>query len=71
MAGTVDLELVDLIRIFLYQRGVRGATVNDLRPVVNMNFSKIYDALIYMQDEGEVHYKQRMGYMTWYLNDIA
>jgi hypothetical protein len=36
-----------------------------------MNFSTVYDALIYMQEEGEVHYKQQMGYVVWYLNDVA
>jgi DNA-binding IclR family transcriptional regulator len=71
MLGMVDLELVYLIRNFLYHRGDQGATVNDLRREVDMNFSTVYDALIYMQEEGEVHYKQQMGYMTWYLNDVV
>jgi hypothetical protein len=71
MAGMVDLELVYLIRNFLYQRGDQGATVNDLLREVDMNFSTVYDALIYMQEEGEVHYKQQMGYMIWYVKDVA
>jgi hypothetical protein len=67
MADIVDLELVDLIRNFLHHRGDQGATVNDLVREVDMKFGTVYDALIYMQEEGEVHYKQQMGYMTWYL----
>jgi hypothetical protein len=45
--------------------------VSDLLPEVDMNFGTVYDALIYMQEEGEVHYKQQMGYTTWYLNDVV
>ena len=71
MLGMVDLELVYLIRNFLHHRGDQGATVNDLRREVDMNFSTVYDALIYMQEEGEVHYKQQMGYVVWYLNDVV
>ena len=71
MSGMVDLELVDLIRNFLYQRGDQGATMNDLLREIAMNFGTVYDALIYMQEEGEVHYRQQMGYMTWYLKDVA
>ena len=71
MLGMVDLELVYLIRNFLCHRGDQGATVNDLRREVAMNFSTVYDALIYMQEEGEVHYRQQMGYMIWYVKDVA
>jgi hypothetical protein len=71
MLGMVDLELVYLIRNFLHHRGDQGATVNDLRREVNMNFSTVYDALIYMQEEGEVHYRQQMGYMIWYVKDVV
>jgi len=71
MAGIVDLELVYLIRNFLHQRGDQGATVNDLRREVEMKFGTVYDALLYMQEEGEVHSKQQMGYTTWYLNDVV
>jgi hypothetical protein len=70
MVGMVDLELVYLIRNFLHHRGDQGATVSDLLPEVDMNFGTVYDALIYMQEEGDVHYKQQMGYTTWYLNDV-
>jgi hypothetical protein len=69
MVGMVDLELVDLIRNFLCQRSNQGTTMNDLLREIDMNFSTVYDTLIYMQEEGEVHYRQQMGYMTWYLND--
>ena len=69
MAGMVDLELVDLIRNFLHYRGDQGATVNDLLREADMNYGTVYDALLYMQEEGEVYYRQQMGYMTWYLND--
>ena len=41
MAGIVDLELVDLIRNFLHQRGDQGATVNDLRREVEMKFGTV------------------------------
>jgi len=71
MVGMVDLELVDLIRNFLRRRGNQGTTMNDLLREIDMNFSTVYDALIYMQEEGEVHYRQQMGYMIWYLNDVA
>jgi hypothetical protein len=71
MAGMVDLELVDLIRNFLSQRGHQGTTMNDLRREMGRNFGTVYDALIYMQEEGEVHYRQQMGDMTWYLKDVA
>jgi hypothetical protein len=71
MLGMVDLELVDLIRKFLCQRGSQGTTMNDLRREINRNFGTVYDALIYMQEEGEVHYRQQTGYLTWYLKDVA
>ena len=71
MSGMVDLELVDLIRNFLCQRSNQGTTMNDLRREIDRNFSTVYDALIYMQEEGEVHYRQQMDYMTWYLKDVA
>jgi hypothetical protein len=71
MSGMVDLELVDLIRNFLCQRGNQGTTMNDLRREMDRNFATVYDALIYMQEEGEVHYKQQMGYMIWYVKDVA
>jgi hypothetical protein len=45
MAGMVDLELVDLIRIFLHHRGGQGATVNDLLREVDMNFGTVYARL--------------------------
>jgi DNA-binding IclR family transcriptional regulator len=69
MTGMVDLELVYLIRNFLYQRGDQGATVNDLLREVDMNFSTVYDALIYMRDCNEVRYKQKSGYVVWYLKN--
>jgi hypothetical protein len=69
MSGMVDLELVDLIRNFLHYRGDLGATVKDLLREADMNYGTVYDALIYMQEEGEVHYRHQMGYMIWYLND--
>ena len=64
MLGMVDLELVDLIRNFLCQRGNQGTTMNDLRREIDRNFGAVYDALIYMQEEGEVHYRQQTGYLT-------
>jgi hypothetical protein len=69
MADTIDLEFVELIRNYLYQRGDQGATMNDLFREVDMDLTAVYDVLIYMQDKGEAHYKQKMGYMTWYLKD--
>ena len=69
MLGMVDLELVYLIRNFLYQRGDQGATVNDLLREVDMNFSTVYDALIYMRDCNEVCYKQKGGHVVWYLKN--
>jgi len=71
MLGMVDLELVDLIRNFLSQRGNQGTTMDDLRREIDRNFGAVYDALIYMQEEGEVHYRQQTGYLTWYLKDVA
>jgi hypothetical protein len=71
MLGMVDLQLVDLIRNFLRQRGNQGTTMDDLLHEIDMNFGTVYDALIYMQEEGEVHYRQQMGYMTWYVKDVA
>jgi hypothetical protein len=71
MSGMVDLELVDLIRNFLPYRGDQGAPVKDLLREANIKFGTVYDALIDMQEEGEVHHRQQMGYMTWYLNDIV
>ena len=71
MSGMVDLELVDLIRNFLCQRGNQGTTIHDLRREIDMNFGTVYDALLYMQEEGEVHYRQQMGYMTWYVKEVA
>ena len=71
MSGMVDLELVDLIRNFLCQRGNQGITMNDLRREMDRNFGAVYDALIYMQEEGEVHYKQQMDYITWYVKNVA
>jgi hypothetical protein len=43
--------------------------MNDLLREVDMDLTAVYDVLIYMQDKGEAHYKQKMGYMTWYLKD--
>jgi hypothetical protein len=57
MSGMVDLEFVDLIRNFLRQRGNQGTTMNDLQREIDRNFCAVYDALIYMQEEGEVHYR--------------
>jgi hypothetical protein len=71
MAGMVNLELVDLIRNFLCQRGNQGITMDDLRREIDRNFGTVYDALIYMQEEGEVLYRQQTGYITWYLRDVA
>jgi len=71
MSGMVDLELVDLIRNFLCHRGNQGTTMNDLRREMDRNCGTVYDALIYMQEEGEVHYKQQMDYITWYVKDVA
>jgi hypothetical protein len=70
MAGTVDLELVDLIRNFLYQRGDEGATMNDfVHNVDREDYGAVRCALEYMQDKGETHYKQKMGRVGWYLKD--
>jgi hypothetical protein len=71
MSGMVDLELVDLIRNFLCQKGYQGTTMNDLRREIDRNFGTVYDALIYMQEEGQVHYRQQMDYITWYVKDVA
>jgi hypothetical protein len=71
MSGMIDLELVDLIRNFLSQRGNQGTTMNDLRREMGRNFGTVYDALIYLQEEGEVHYRQQTGDITWYLKDVA
>ena len=71
MSGMVDLELVDLMRNFLSQRGHQGTTINDLRREMDRNFATVYDALIYMQEQGEVHYRQQTGYLTWYLKDVS
>jgi hypothetical protein len=45
--------------------------MNDLRREMAMSFGTVYDALIYMQEEGEVHYRQQMDYITWYVKDVA
>jgi hypothetical protein len=71
MAETVDLELVSLIRNFLHHRGDVGATMNDFVHNVDMDYGAVRSALEYLQDKDEVHYKQQMGYMIWYVKDVA
>jgi DNA-binding IclR family transcriptional regulator len=57
--------------MILHYRGDQGATVNDLLREADMNYGTVYDALIYMQEEGQVHYRQQMDYITWYVQDVA